>query len=278
MSGAPPVQADASRLSGDPGRASGPLGPFEAAEERAPYRALAIERRTPAIAELALAPLERALVHKPGQYVLLEDAGGAIAPRSYSIAGAPRPDGRISLLVTRVAGGQASTWVHSGLAVGERVRISGPYGAFVDEPAGAAPALFLAAGSGLAPVRALLEAERAAPRRRALTLVFSARTHRDLLDADRFAAWQQRDPRFRFLRTLTREAGPPPTGRVPSVLPELVGRLEDHDVFIAGASGFVTACARAAEALGAPRARIHTEVFYAEPEPWSGAAPQAAGR
>jgi len=278
VSGAPPVEVDPAPLTGDPVRAPGPLGPFEAAEERAPYRALAVARRTPTIVELELTPLERALVHRPGQYVLLEDAAGAVAPRSYSIANAPRPDGRISLLVTRVAGGQASTWVHDGLAAEEPVRVSGPYGAFVDETAGAAPAVFLAAGSGLAPIRALLEAERASPRRRALTLVFSARTHRDLIDADRFAAWQQRDPRFRFLRTLTREAGPPPTGRIPGTLPGLVGRLEDHDVFIAGASGFVTACARAAEALGAPRARIHTEVFYAEPEPWSGAAPQATGR
>jgi hypothetical protein len=35
------------------------------------------------------------------------------------------------------------------------------------------------------------------------------------------------------------------------VLPSLCGALGEHDVFIAGAAGFVTACAEAAAALGA---------------------------
>lgn len=244
----------------------------------APYRTLAVERRTPAIAELLLAPLEDPLAYTPGQYVLLEDAAGAIAPRSYSIANAPRADGVISLLVTRVAGGQTSTWVHDRLTAGETVCVSGPYGTFVDDPASTAPALFLAGGSGLAPILALLEAGLAERRRPALTLVFSARTEADVIDAPRFAAWQRREPRFRFVRTLTREDGAPPRGRIPTVLGEIAPRLDDHDVFVAGAPGFVTACAAASEALGAARARIHTEVFYVEPVPWSGVAPQAVER
>jgi len=244
--------------------------------EQVPYRTLAVDRRTPSIVELLLAPLDRPPAYSPGQYVLLEDHAGTIAPRSYSIANAPRADGVISLLVTRVSGGQATTWIHERLEVGETVGVSGPYGSLVDDPASTAPALFLAAGSGLAPIRALLEAALAAPRRPALTLIFSARTEADVIDAARFAAWQRREPRFRFLRTLTREDGPPPRGRIPAVLGTLVERLEGHEVFVAGESGFVTACARAAESLGAPRARIHTEVFYDEPVPWSGVAPQAA--
>jgi hypothetical protein len=40
-------------------------------------------------------------------------------------------------------------------------------------------------------------------------------------------------------------------------------------VFVAGAPGFVLACAVAADALGAPRAQVHTQVFFAEPQPWT---------
>jgi len=256
--------------------AAGPPDPWTATSEQAAYRVLARERRTPAIVELLLAPLEEPLAYLPGQYVLLEDRDGEVPPRSYSIANAPRQDGRISLLVTRVAGGPTSSWVHERLATGEEVRVSGPYGTFVSAAAVARPALYLAAGSGLAPIRALLEAELATPRRPALVLVFSARTEADVIDAERFRAWQRDEPRFRFLRTLTRADGPPPRGRIPALLPELVGRLDDHEVFIAGAPGFVAACAAAAEQLGAPRALVHTEVFYAEPQPWSGPAPQAS--
>jgi len=41
-------------------------------------------------------------------------------------------------------------------------------------------------------------------------------------------------------------------------------------VFIAGAPGFVLACAVASDALGARRERVHTEVFFVEPQPWTG--------
>jgi CDP-4-dehydro-6-deoxyglucose reductase len=235
--------------------------PWVATSERAPYRVQAIRPCTPTIVELRLAPPAEPLAYCPGQYVLLEDDQGAIAPRSYSIANAPRPGGVISLLITRVPGGQAGTWVHERLAIGEQVRVSGPYGTFVDDPASTAPVVFLAAGSGLAPIRALLEAAVAMPRHPALTLVFSARGEADLIDREDFARLQRREPRFRFIRTLTREAGPPPRGRIPGTLATLVGDLGDHDVFVAGAPGFVTACAAAAEALGTSRARLHTEVF-----------------
>lgn len=238
-----------------------PPDPWTPSCEQAPYRVLAIEPRTPTIVEVRLASRGAPLPYRPGQYVLLEDDRGAVAPRSYSIANRPEPEGRISLLVTRVAGGQASTWVHDRLRPGDEVLVSGAYGAFVDDPEATAPAVFLAAGSGLAPVRALLEEALERGRRTALTLVFSARGEADVIDRARFADWQRHEPRFRFLRTLTREAGPPPRGRIPATLADLVGDLADGDVFIAGASGFVAACAAAAADLGAAGERLHTEAF-----------------
>jgi len=244
--------------------------PWTAAIEQAPHRVVDVRACTPAIVEVWLEPLGDVLDYRPGQYVLLEDDAGTVAPRSFSVANAPRPDGRLSLLVTRVPGGQASTWVHERLVAGTQVLVSGPYGTFVDDPAATAPVLYLAGGSGLAPIRALLEAALPDPRRSALTLVFSARTRADVIDADRWATWQAREPRFRFVPTLTREPGPPPHGRIPTFLGEVAGDLGTGDVFIAGAAGFVADCAGAAMALGAPRARIHTEVFYGEPQPWSG--------
>lgn len=240
-----------------------------------PYQVLAIEHCTPTIVELWLRPVGGPLEYLPGEYVLLEDREHRVPPRSYSIANAPRRDGVISLLVTGVSGGQTSAWVHQRLRVGEQVAISGPYGTFVADPTSTAPTLFLAAGSGLAPVRALLEAAVSANGRPSLTLIFSARTEADVIDRDRFEAWQARHPQFRFVRTLTRSAGPRPHGRIPELLPTLYQDLDGHDVFIAGAPAFVRACAAAADALGASRARVHTEVFFAEPQPWSGATPQA---
>ena len=72
--------------------------------------------------------------YRPGEYVLLEDSMRQIPPRSYSIANAPRPDGLISLLITRVAAGTTSVWVHDQLRRGDEVTVTGPYGTFVADP------------------------------------------------------------------------------------------------------------------------------------------------
>jgi CDP-4-dehydro-6-deoxyglucose reductase, E3 len=125
-----------------------------------------------------------------------------------------------------------------------------------------APCLFLAAGSGVAPMRSLIEAALRAGARRSLTLIFSARIEADVIDRERFSRWQARHPQFRFIRTLTRNTGPDPHGRIPDILTGLCPDLADHDVFVAGAPGFVLACVSAAQALGAARERVHTEPFF----------------
>jgi len=242
-----------------------------------PFEVAAAEAATPSIRRLWLRPLAEALPFRPGQYVQLRDSADALPPRSYSVANAPRPDDLLSLLVARVTGGTTSNWANDALAVGDEVLVSGPFGAFVDDPLATAPALYLAAGAGYAPVRALLEAALAAERRSSLALVFSARTEADVIDAGQIAAWQVRDPRFRSVRTLTGEEGRPPRGRVPEVLAGLLADLRvapaASDVFIAGAPGFVQDCGAAVRALGARPAAVHTEAFVLEPQPWRDVVP-----
>ena len=215
----------------------------------------AIERVTPSIIEVWLHPLAEPMEFLPGEYVLLEDADRRVAPRSYSIANAPRADGEISLLVTRVAEGTTSSWVHDRLRAGDEVILTGPYGTFVADPSSSSPCLYLAAGSGLAPIRALIEASLRTTPGRSLTLVLSARTEADVLDRERLLGWQAEHPQFRFVAALTR-AGP--RRRVPELLPEICPWLAGHEVFVAGSPGFVLACATAAETLGAAREHVHS--------------------
>lgn len=226
-----------------------------------PYRVIDFELCTPTIAQLCLRPVAAALDYQPGQYVLLEDRHHDVPPRSYSMANAPRPGGSISLLVTRVPDGHTSSWIHDRLRVGDAVALSGPYGTFVDDPVARSPALFLAAGSGLAPIRSLIEAALERGTRSSVALIFSARTEADVIDCARFERLQASEDHFRFVRTLTRASGTPPHGRIPVLLPELYDGLAGYDVFVAGAAGFVAACAAASEALGAQHDRIHTEAF-----------------
>jgi CDP-4-dehydro-6-deoxyglucose reductase, E3 len=248
--------------------------------EDALFTVVARARRTHVIVELELRPAGVPIPYLPGQYVLLGDPGFTVPVRSYSIANAPRASGHLTVLVTRVAGGETSSWLHDRLRPGDGVLVSGPYGTFV---AGGAerPVLGLAGGSGLAPIRALAEeavlrrADGTSPRP-PFTVLFSARTQADMMDADLFAHWSRRHPGLTFVRTLTREDGDPPQGRVPEVLGGLFPSLSGHEVYIAGGPGFVSACARAARVLGAPAVRVHTEEFFAEPQPWTAPASAAA--
>lgn len=235
-----------------------------------------VERRTPAIVELLLRPVDPAVRYAAGQYVLLGDTAYTVPVRSYSIANAPRADGTLTLLVTEVAGGETSTWVHHRLRPGDRVLVSGPYGTFVADPASTAPVLYLAGGAGLAPVRALAEAAVASGRPDRATLFFSARTEADVIDRERFEGWEQQWPGFQFLRTLTRETGPLPLGRIPGLLPELFPDLGGHDVYVAGGPGFVEACAEAARACGVGPGRLRTEAFFEEPRPWHASGVEAS--
>lgn len=233
---------------------------------------------TPVIREVQLMPDEAALSYRPGQYVQLSDRSYQIPPRSYSVANAPRPNGGISLLVTRVPGGPTSSWVHEQLRAGSPVMLTGPYGTFTPDPDHVGPVLLLAAGSGLAPARALAEALLDAPHPRPVTLFFSARSNADTIDHARWLDWANTRPDFRYLLTLTRDPNAPEHPRIPALLPRMLGDLTGWEVFASGPSGFVVNCAAAAQTLGAERTAIHTEEFFTEPQPWTDHAPALAER
>jgi len=243
-----------------------------------PYRVLSNRSVTPVIRELQLTPDEDVLPYKPGQYVLLNDRRYEVPPRSYSVANAPRPDGRISLLVTRVPDGPTSRWVHEELRADSPVMLAGPYGTFMPDPDRTGPVLLLAAGSGLAPARALAEALLDAPDPRQVTLFFSARSSADTIDHARWLDWENTRSGFRYLLTLTRDPHASEHARIPDLLPGVLGDLTGWEVFASGPPGFVTGCATVAEKLGAERSAVHTEEFFTEPQPWTDHPPELADR
>jgi CDP-4-dehydro-6-deoxyglucose reductase len=218
--------------------------------------------RTPRIVELRLRPVGPPMRYWPGQYVSMGDARAGAPPRSYSIAGAPQPDGEIRLQVTRVDEGATSVWVHDTLKPGDRVKLSGPYGTFIGDPSVDTPVLCLAAGSGLAPILSLADAALRRGFRRPVTLLFSARTRADLYELGLLDFWLAKHRNFHYRTTLTREPGPDLSGRIPEVLGTVFPDLSGHSVFIAGSPAFVDSCERAATALGAQPALVHTEGYY----------------
>lgn len=128
-----------------------------------PSRIVSIERLAADIVKVVLrTPPASPLRFLPGQYVdVLADG----VRRSYSLANAPRADGLLELLIKRYPGGRLSEYWFERAAENDLIRIEGPFGTFFLREEGPRDLVFLATGTGIAPVKALLEELAADPAR-----------------------------------------------------------------------------------------------------------------
>lgn len=133
---------------------------------------------------------------RPGQFIscLLPVGGELIRP--YSIASDPEDSLRLEICLNLVPNGPGSFHLFS-LAVGATVRFTGPWGTFILDGAPAAECVFIAAGTGIAPIRPML--------RRALAgathpvqLHYSATSAAHLLYAEELAILARTHENFTF--------------------------------------------------------------------------------
>jgi 3-phenylpropionate/trans-cinnamate dioxygenase ferredoxin reductase subunit len=149
-------------------------------------RVIGQERLTHDITRLRI-QLDEGLQYKAGQFAQLSLAPLGSVERSYSFATPVQPDAQVQFFIRKVAGGALSTLVNERSVIGENVAVDGPLGDFWLRPADA-PLLFIAGGSGLAPVLAVMRDALDAGVRRPATLLFGAREQRDLYALDEISA------------------------------------------------------------------------------------------
>ncbi len=127
--------------------------------------------------------LNESINYYAGQYANLTLPTIAVS-RSYSFATAPLSTGRdeISFHVRLIPNGELSSWITVGDRSGEPVEIDGPYGIFRLRNADA-PIICIAGGSGMAPIKAMLE-QGGAGSNRPIVYLYGGRTQRDLYDDD----------------------------------------------------------------------------------------------
>ena len=94
---------------------------------------------------------------RPGQFISLElEPSGKKIRRPYSIASAPRSDNGFDLCLNMLPEGQVSSWLFH-LMPGDEISFTGPFGFFnLREPPDSVSA-FIATGTGIAPIRAMLQ-------------------------------------------------------------------------------------------------------------------------
>jgi ferredoxin-NADP reductase len=113
------------------------------------------------------------LAFRPGQFIsCLLPVGGETLIRPYSIASSPEDD-ELEICLNLVPGGLGSPYLLS-RPVGATLRFTGPWGTFVLDRAPEAEAVFVADGTGVAPIRSMLRRAVATATRHPLRLLHGA--------------------------------------------------------------------------------------------------------
>jgi ferredoxin-NADP reductase len=200
-----------------------------------------------------------------GQHLnVTAEIDGAAVTRSYSLSDAPRADGRVAITVKRIEGGKLSTHLFERACVGDVLSVGPAFGEMT-WPKSNDARLFLAAGSGITPLMALVREHAARGMPSPLTLLYWARTREELCFADELLALADAHPDFAVHCILTRESdNDAPTGRLDAAqLASLVPDAAQRHVYACGPRGFVDT----ARALVAPQSpSFHAEAFT-PPEP-----------
>lgn len=149
------------------------------------------------------------------------------------------------------------------LRPGDEVRIFGPIGDFVLH--GSRPAVFLAGGIGITPLKGMAEyaADKALPI--PIRLAYSNRTEDEIVYRHELDALEKRNPHFRVLHTLTRSPGDGWRGRTGRMGGELIREaasdLAEPVYYVSGTPGMVVGMWRLLDGLGISEADIEAEAF-----------------
>jgi NAD(P)H-flavin reductase len=185
----------------------------------------------------------KTIAFKPGQFISFEmphPQTGRLVTRAYSIASQPSQSDVITLLFNLVQGGPGSGFLFH-LTVGEKIQFKGPAGHFYLREDPGRELLFIASGTGIAPIRSMLlaNAERSDPR--PATLFWGLRSQRDLYDQEELAELSRRTPTFTAVTTLSR---PDPgwsgsSGRVLQLIEERIASVKHLAVYLCGNSAMI---------------------------------------
>jgi CDP-4-dehydro-6-deoxyglucose reductase len=144
-----------------------------------PCRIAAIERLNHDVMMLKLKlPATDRLQYLAGQYIdlLLKDG----RHRSFSLANPPHDDDYLELHIRHVEGGEFTSEVFDHMHVKDILRIEGPHGQFFLREDSSRPIIFMAGGTGFAPVKAMLQHALAAGITRPMHLYWGVRAREDL--------------------------------------------------------------------------------------------------
>lgn len=216
--------------------------------------------------EYVLAHDEPELTFRPGQFLSVRvgtDAQENPILRSYSIASPPERRGELVILLRAVAGG-AGTQFFEALRPGDRIQYTGPMGFFVNELFHPGDVVYVATGTGIAPILPMLDETLRRPEPNRVHLFWGLRSEHDLFAQDELSGLAARHPRLSCQVYLSQPQGFTRfRGRVIGPVLELLPSLKSPTFYLCGNGKMIEELKDALVGRGIHRKRqIRTEAFF----------------
>lgn len=196
----------------------------------------------------------------PGQYlnVMLDDG----MPRSFSMASPPRGE-LFDLHIRRVPGGRFTEKLYGGYQVGDRLDVELPLGEFRHQAQSDKPLLMVAGGTGLAPIKSIIESLLDKGDCPEIVLYWGVRQQRDLYLDALLRDWARSLPNFSYIPVLSSadEGWQGRRGYVHKAIIEDHGDLSRFDAYLCGPPPMIASAKEAFLRMGIDADSIFADSF-----------------
>jgi CDP-4-dehydro-6-deoxyglucose reductase len=212
-------------------------------------------------------PANENLQFLSGQYIDILMKEGK--PRSFSLANAPHDNEFLQLHIRNISGGAFTQHVFNGMKERDILRIKGPLGTFFLREDSKKPIIFIASGTGFAPVKAIIDHALHIGLQRPMHLYWGARVLADLYMLDLAKQWEARGITFTpvLSEPLAEDHWQGRQGFVHQAALEDYSDLSGHQIYACGAPVVVEAAHRDFTTLrGLPNEEFFSDAFTFVPK------------
>jgi Na+-transporting NADH:ubiquinone oxidoreductase subunit F len=206
--------------------------------------------------------------YRAGQYIQFQvpeyELSAESVYRAYSMASQPSRKDEVELEIRLVPNGICTTYVFEHLGEGDKVTINGPYGDFRLSDS-ESKILFIAGGSGMAPIKSMLNDMLENNNQREVRYFFGARAVRDLFLVDEMKEIEKKLPNFKFIPALSE---PLPednwdgeTGLITDVLDRHISSGDNTEGYLCGSPGMIDAAIAVLSKKGIGEDKIFYDKF-----------------
>lgn len=212
-------------------------------------------------------PVNERLQFRAGQYIniLLKDQ----RPRSFSLANAPHHDELLELHIRNISGGDFTRHVFSEMKERDILRFMGPFGTFFLRENSDKPIIFVASGTGFAPIKAIIEHALYAGTKRPMHLYWGGCVAADLYMIDKARQWESSGIKFTPVLSdaLPENAWQGRAGFVHQAVLDDFEDLSGYEIYACGVPVMVEAAHRDFTALrGLPESAFFSDAFTFTPK------------